>query len=342
MASEFENQIGYFLNNVLFTPAGSLPKGAQWVVVYHDLNAVFPAIKLAAERENTGWMIEDAASVIMGETYQKNKGCVLCQAIDIPGETLVVNPEGNIQSNAYLRSYVGQGRTAYPEMRMTFLETNVSFADNFLRPWALATANFGMIARNVNEEKNYRTHIYCYKLGSYSHEDKGPKILMQVSFYDACCIHVSNEEYNYSAVTNPVLREATFVYNYYSINTNLDQTFQQSINPNLNSITTRKNKVSVTNAFENKVLQNDPPPKRTQSNGKGTLDDVTNKAIGQWKKEKEDQRVESFTNMEKVFFKQLNKNKNTTQSNEKNAVNDRLKEAINQWKKERANQRTSL
>jgi hypothetical protein len=153
---------------------------------------------------------------VLFRSFQKNKGCVFAQAIDIPGESVVVNPEGNIMSNAFRRPYVGQGINQLPEMRMTFVDTNVSFADNFLRPWVIATANFGMIARDRNDQKNYRTDIYCYKLGAYS-PDRPPAITQRITFFDACCISVANEELNYAPMSTPVMREARFVYNYYSV-----------------------------------------------------------------------------------------------------------------------------
>ena len=160
MAEIFQNRIPHFLNNVLNTPAGALPKGAQWVIAFEDLEQnIWPAIQKALTYERKQWLIDSAAGVVTSDAFQKDKGCVFCQAVDLPGESLVVNPEGNIMYNSFLRSYVGQGRNQFPVMRMTFLETNASFADNFLRPWVIATGAFGLLARARGEEKNYRTNI---------------------------------------------------------------------------------------------------------------------------------------------------------------------------------------
>jgi hypothetical protein len=101
-------------------------------------------------------------------------------------------------------------------MRMTFLDTNVSFVDSFLRGWALATSNFGMIARPKWDDKNYRTDLFCYKFGI---TPKGPVIIQTMKFKDVCCVSVSEEEYNCAPSTAPVLREAQFIYNSYSVNT---------------------------------------------------------------------------------------------------------------------------
>lgn len=224
MAEIFENRIPYFFQ-ILNTPAGSLPRGAQWVVVFEDLvTNILPGIKLALKYEGHEWKINKAAEVVTNETYQKTSGCVFCQAIGLPLESMVANLEGSIQSNAFLKSFVGGGRNQSQSMRMTFLDTNVSFAENFLRPWSISTANFGLIARLASSPENYRTNLHCYKLGSFS-STMPPVVTMKMSFYGLCCIGVTEEEYTYQTANAPVLREATFIYNYYAIDTEANNLF---------------------------------------------------------------------------------------------------------------------
>jgi hypothetical protein len=211
-----KSNIYEFLQGFLTRPATAIPKGAQWVVSFDDLNSILPSIKKAYDYEpsNIGkWSTAQAAGTILNDSYQKNRGCMFCQAIALPGESMTANVEGSIVSNAFIRSYVGGGRNAFPIMRMTFIDTNISFADSFLRGWALATANFGMIARN---DIVYRTNLNCYK---FAITPKGPFIIQTMKFKDICCISVSEEEYTYSPGTSPVLREAQFVYNNYMIDT---------------------------------------------------------------------------------------------------------------------------
>lgn len=230
----------YFLQQVLSNPASALPKGAQWVVYFEDLQkTILPGIKQACSYEpaSKSWLIEKANNLLTDPSgpYQQKQGCMFCQAIDLPGEGTTAVVEGNIKSNAFIRSYVGAGREDFPQMRMTFLETNVSFTDNFLRGWSLSTSNFGMIARNKDgsDPKNYRTNLICYKIGTVA-QDLPPFVLMKMSFYDICCISVSNEEYNYSPVTAPVMREARFIFNHYSVDTTTSNNeFVLNNNPDL-------------------------------------------------------------------------------------------------------------
>jgi hypothetical protein len=208
---------------LLSSPVFSIPKGGQWVVIFEELaEYILPGIKLAlsydtALRTNNKWAIERATKAVMGEDYQKTAGCVFCHGIVLPGESVTVQSYGP-EHGAFMRSYVVDKRDSFPQMKMTFLDTHVSFADNFLRPWAVSTATFGMIGRRRTEEKNYRTNVHCYKFGS-TKPNKPPEELEHWTFFDVCCISVSQEEYNYNPSTSPTLREANFIYNSYSLDT---------------------------------------------------------------------------------------------------------------------------
>jgi hypothetical protein len=48
-------------------------------------------------------------------------------------------------------------------------------------------------------------------------QDKPPFVLQKYTFFGACPISVSGEEYNYTQVSSPVNRETTFIYHYYNM-----------------------------------------------------------------------------------------------------------------------------
>lgn len=203
-----------FLSTFLGRPASSLPKGGQWAIVFHDLERkVLPAIELAHKGEpGLLWDTKEAARTILTDQYQTDNGCLFCQAISLPGEGLTPVAEG-LKSNAFIRTYVGAGRNDFPVLRMSFLETNISFADTFLRGWALATAKYGLVARSGT--KNYRTGMTCFK---YAIGPNGLYLRQQVEFEGVCCISVSDEEYNHDHSTSAMKRDAQFIYHNYSIN----------------------------------------------------------------------------------------------------------------------------
>jgi hypothetical protein len=221
---ELGSQIPFFLQNFLSRPASALPKGAQWILVFEgafspnlgtpDYPEVLPvrAIKKGIRLEPRKFNIDEAIDTTLIKDYQQTKGCLFAQAVQLPGDSYVANPEG-IQMNGFIRSFIGGGRNAFENLSISFLETNVSFVDNVIRPWVVATSHLGMIARSGYD--NYRCNISIYKLGIQSITET-PHVLQKFIFYGACPISVTGEEYNYTQTTSPVNREATFVYHYYS------------------------------------------------------------------------------------------------------------------------------
>ena len=143
---------------LLSNPRTGIPVGAQWAITFHDLKQkILPAITLSYSNEpGEMWQTERAASYLLTPQYQEQKGCMFCHAIGIPGESMTTTNEG-IKTNAYIRGIVGAGRSDFEPLRITFIDTGISFADSFLRGWAMATANSGLIARNPNQQKNCRT-----------------------------------------------------------------------------------------------------------------------------------------------------------------------------------------
>jgi hypothetical protein len=221
--TDFSGQIPLFLASFLGKPASALPKNGLWVVDLEGLNNVKKAILETARLEPNKWDVEQGLNTLIGDsvtTDYSKKGCLFCQAVSVPGESTVVNPEG-LQKNHFLMTATGDGRGPYTPtgLRMVFLDTNVSFVDNVIRPWVITTARLGMIARTGDD--TYRQDITVYKLGVYN-STTPPFILQKYTFYGTCPIDVSAEEYNYSPTNVPVNREATFVFHSYKLETNVN------------------------------------------------------------------------------------------------------------------------
>lgn len=230
MAVELQGQIPFFLYEYLGRPASALPKNGLWVVDFENLQEIRPALKEAAKLERRSWNINENIDLLINTSEYKRKGCLFVHAIQVPGDSFVANPEG-IQQQNLIRAFVGGGRDAFTNLQITFLDTNVSFVENIIRPWVLATARYGMKARSGN--KKYRVDFTVYKLGVISSVEP-PIILQKYTFFGACPISVTSEEYNYVGATSPVLREASFVFNDYYVETNSSFT-NKNVNPNVKS-----------------------------------------------------------------------------------------------------------
>lgn len=222
---ELGGQIPFFLESFLSKPASALPKGAQWVLQFEgafnsgsntrDYPDVIPveAILKGTKLEPRTWNVKEAINTTLIRDYQKTKGCLFVQAIQIPGEGTQTNPEG-FQQNGYIRTATGAGRDAFQNLQISFLQTNVSFVENVIRPWVIATAHLGMIARDGLD--NYRCNISVYRLGVLR-ATQTPYVSLRYTFFGACPINITGEEYNYTQVTSPINREATFTYHYYNV-----------------------------------------------------------------------------------------------------------------------------
>jgi hypothetical protein len=216
--SSFLGQIPFFLNAVLSTPAGSLPKGPLWILSFEFDDYIKNTIKSVRAYEPqvpvNSWEINAALNKVTSTRYQKEKGCMFAQTVTVPGDSLITNVEG-AQYNGYIRGRVGLGRQDFDPLRITFLNTNVSFVDNVIRPWTIMTGHLGMIARP--REQKYRCNLTIYKLG-ISTRDTPPFISQQFDFYGVCPVSVLAEEFNYTQDGVSPFKTAEFVYHWYTTN----------------------------------------------------------------------------------------------------------------------------
>lgn len=251
MAEEFSKQIPFFLNTFLNKPASALPKGAQWVLSFDGSylapgdrlapgNDVVPvtAILRGTQFEPGRWDIARGLGTLLAKDYQQTKGCLFAQGVTIPGESSVALPEG-IQMSGYIRTMAGGGRNPFQPLDITFLETNVSFVDNVIRPWIIATSHLGLLARYGPE--NYRCNISVYKLGVLQHNTT-PYVACKYTFYGACPTDVNGEDNTYMATTTPSTRTASFIYHYYTIETRVNNStiYNNNSNTPVPLATTRK------------------------------------------------------------------------------------------------------
>jgi hypothetical protein len=138
---------------------------------------------------------------------------MFAQSVQIPEESYVANPEGTVQRNGLIQSYIGGGRNAPGILSVSFLETNVDFVDNLLKPWSIMCGHLGLLARSG--DKRYRTNVRFYKLGLTS--NKSPTVLIEYYFAGICPIRVGSTEYNYDPVSSPTRKTADFTYQYYTV-----------------------------------------------------------------------------------------------------------------------------
>lgn len=253
---DFTGNIPFFLQNFLSKPATALPKNAQWVLQFDTFPVA--AIKKCLQYETYKWNVDAAIDSVTSSTTNNNtKGCLFAQAVQIPGESFTVNPEG-LQQNGYLRTTLGAGRDTYNGIQVVFLDTNVSFVDNLIRPWVIATSHLGLIARSGDD--NYRTNMSVYKLG-VTQPDVAPYIAQKYTFHGICPISVTGEEYNYAVSNTPVNRETLFTYHFYTVDTSENIAATDNTTPSINILSTA-------DRYRNSPYTEPPTPLQKATNDK--------------------------------------------------------------------------
>lgn len=213
--TSFVGQIPFFLNAVLSTPAGALPKQPLWILVFDfdsNIKNTIKRVKQYEPRMPEPWLIDDALNTVTSRRYQEEKGCMFAQTVIVPGDSLNYSQEG-ITYNSFIRGGVATGRREFDTLRIGFLNTNVSFVDNVIRPWVVMTGHLGMIARPLSQK--YRCNLTIYKLGIIR-RDLPPFIAQQFNFWEVCPINVFAETLDYSNNGTNLIKDAEFAYQWYT------------------------------------------------------------------------------------------------------------------------------
>jgi len=212
---EMMGRIPYFLDQVLSQPAGALPNNSQWVLIFES----FPQVILRVSEFEPGmpesWEIKKAFDRITSNDFQKTKGCMLAQSVVLPGDGAIVNLENTLSFNGLIPGKLGAGRNVPTSLRISFLETNVSFIENVIRPWIITTSHLGMVCRK-GTPNDYRTNLTVFKLGIYS-SSQPPIITQRYEFEGVCPISLSDEEYNYENNAVPTRSDVDFAFRHYTV-----------------------------------------------------------------------------------------------------------------------------
>jgi hypothetical protein len=105
------------------------------------------------------------------------------------------------------KGIIGDGRLDLNASNITFLETNISFVDGFLRPWATAVSHLSP------KDGNLRCDIELYALQKWSlNEPLRPRKSMV--FKNAFPINIDAEEYNYTG-DKIINRQVQFAFDRY-------------------------------------------------------------------------------------------------------------------------------
>ena len=212
------NHIPYF-NKMLCQWAYNVPMRFSWVMIInaHNRNYLINKIKnVVPNYEPPGWNISSMTDATWTTATQDVVGCIFAQAVGIPGEDIKVDYAGITEgsNNGFINAPIINGRSNFEQLTTGFLETNKSFVDGVIRPWAILAAHEGLIA--TPRDKSIKADIFIYQLARNG--ECSPNIIRKAYIFKDCVpVNIGKEEMEYSSSSDFPKMHANFVYNSYSI-----------------------------------------------------------------------------------------------------------------------------
>ena len=221
----------YYLDLLGQWPTG-IALASQWLVLI-DFTSVTPLLNniqntlsnLETESAN-GWRYNNAVTkyLIDGKleySYNNLMGCAFARQVNLPGEIIKASNQG-LDYGGFQAPATSNGRTKYDKLSLTFLETNASFVDFILRPWAVAVGYYGLVARQPNTPKYVKATTL--KVVMFAKTNKlGSKAALTsmterkiYTFYNVAPVTIPSEEYSYMEEGLRV-SQVEFVYDSYSV-----------------------------------------------------------------------------------------------------------------------------
>lgn len=149
---------------MLSTWSGSIPNQFMWLVLIDNFPAAVSTTMLqnyepVGEGDKIGNNIDKNVAVTTNALNQRVAGCVFAQGVNIPGETVTFQYAKVPKQRGFIGGLYAEPRTDLQPLTIQFLETNTSFIDFVIRPWAILTSHLGLVARPGDIPENGEVDI---------------------------------------------------------------------------------------------------------------------------------------------------------------------------------------
>jgi hypothetical protein len=203
----------------------SIALASQWFMYFNldSVGAITTNLSEAVqnyEGGSTAWDIsQNTVNQLIKPEFQTSVtnliGCVFVRQVVLPTETITAANQG-LNYGGYQAPATTNGRNPYQKLSVTFTETNASFIDLILRPWAILVGYNGLVARAAGSRKNvkcnYADVISLAKTGAGS-----PMTLRKAfRFYNLAPINVQGLTNTYAS-EGLMYTNVDFVYDSYSV-----------------------------------------------------------------------------------------------------------------------------
>lgn len=213
------SHIPYFAR-MLCNWAYNIPNKFSWVMVITAHNESFLKSRIKnvlPNYEPPGWKIANSVDSTWTDATQNVVGCIFAQGVSIPGENVNIEYAGITEGSnrGFLNAPIINGRASLELLNAGFLETNRSFVDGVLRPWAILASHEGLLARN--RQQSIKSDIQVYELAKSGDECSSNIIRKIFTYYNCVPVFISSEEKDYSSSGDYPKLQVKFVYTHYTV-----------------------------------------------------------------------------------------------------------------------------
>tara|TARA_R110000868_G_scaffold391767_1_gene662041 strand:+ start:204 stop:905 length:702 start_codon:yes stop_codon:yes gene_type:complete len=217
-----------FLNN-LSNWEQSIPLQSQWIIqIQPQSGSISSLYQAILGQEDSGTTLDlnqfkispNIAKRVFGEsgsnTNSQTIGCFYAQEVGLPQESFSSTDATLVGAGGFLTGIVGGDRlqNSQRNFNIGFLETNLDFIDGIIKPWIIAGAYRGLIARSGN--KNIKCNIKIVQFTKNFFEKKRPARKMH-EFFDCIPRNVqSPPPLRYDEPTSVNIMNVDWSYNSYS------------------------------------------------------------------------------------------------------------------------------
>jgi len=144
------------------------------------------------------WDVDDQRQEIVTATTKEINGWylgnMLATGVDFISDGITTKRAAVEKSAGYLGGILTEGRNELDALRISFLETNISYVDTAIRPWMINVAADSLVAYNRRDNLKLRSDIIC-SLYALTGPGKAPIKRKTYYFYNAFPSSIAGEKY---------------------------------------------------------------------------------------------------------------------------------------------------
>lgn len=207
----------------------AIPLQSQWIVLIQPFpTCINSDILQGLERTGGDYKnhdIDRAKNILISYPFQKVNGCLFAQSVQIPEESYTIEKATIGNQRGFLSGILSSTRNLSHNLTIDFLETNTSFTDFVIRPWVVAAAHFGFVARendtiSKRDGRNVKSTMYVLEYTrTFQNVSMIPRKVW--TFFNCAPISVQSKKLGYDEPNTAPTMSTTWTYTDYTISNSL-------------------------------------------------------------------------------------------------------------------------